>query len=792
MRFVYQLLGTAAWIGSAMAAERPPTAVFHEDRLRAIAATTQTAIAAGRTPGAVLWLEHDGTAWHQALGDRALLPAREPLSEDTIYDAASLTKVIATTTAVMQLVEHGKLRLDAPLARYLPEFTGDGKERITLRQLLTHHSGLRPGLSSPNAWTGTASAIEIACAQAPAEPPGQVFRYSDVNFILLGHLVERVSGVLLDDYCKQEIFRPLGMHDTGFRRFDPAVAKLPVPPDVARIAPTEQLADGLILRGIVHDPTSRRMGGVAGHAGMFVTAADLARFSRMLLGGGKLGKTRILRAETVALMTAVQTPTGSARRGLGWDIDSPQAGQRGRYFPLGGFGHTGWTGPSLWLDPFSHTFFIILTNRNHPTETTSVLELRYQLATLAASAVKDFNFLYVPGALPPAPASAVAKSPPPPGPVLNGIDVLERDGFRQLRGLRLGLITNASGSDRHGRATIDLLRQAPGVTLVALFSPEHGLRGELDQKRIADATDAASGLPVYSLFGERCSPTPQQLAGLDALVFDIQDVGCRFYTYVSTLTHCLEAAGANHLRCIVLDRVNPIGARVEGPVLSQPRSFVGIHEIPLRHGMTLGELALMINAERNFGTALTIVPCAGGNPVGWFDETGQPWRNPSPNLRNPSAALLYPGVGLLEHCHLSVGRGTDSPFEVLGAPWVDELALAAALNAAALPGVRFTPVRFTPNASVFAATECRGVRLTVTNRESLRATDLGLLLASTLQRLHPKELNLEAALNLLGDRPTLEALLAGKAPAAISACWQPALQDFDTRRRPHLLYPRPD
>ena len=768
-----------------------PLAGFHDDSLEAMAQTTTTAIAAGRIPGAVLWLERDGMAWHKALGERAILPSREPISEDTIYDAASLTKVIATTTAVMQLVEKGKVRLDKPVSRYLPEFTGGGKETITVRQLLTHYSGLRPGLSSPEPWTATASALAIACAMPPASLPGLEFRYSDVNFILLGCLVERVAGDTLDTYCTREIFRPLGMKDTGFRRFDPAVEKLPELPDIKRVAPTEQLADGSILRGFVHDPTSRKMGGVAGHAGLFLTAPDLARFCRMLLGGGKLGKTRILKAETVALMTAVQTPDGSARRGLGWDIDSPQSGPRGLHFPIGSYGHTGWTGPSLWLDPFSHTFLILLTNRNHPTGQTSVGELRYQLATLAAESVKNFNFLHVPGALQPI-ATEVEKRPPPPAkPVLNGIDVLARDGYRQLRGLRIGLITHACGMDRQRRSTIDLLLKAPEVKLVSLFSPEHGLRGELDQAEISDSVDSVSGLPIHSLYGKRRSPTPEQLAGLDALVIDVQDVGCRFYTYISTLTHCLEAAGAAKIRFIVLDRVNPIGSRVEGPVLSEPRSFVGIHEIPLRHGMTLGELALLINAERKFGTQLSVIPCEGGNPVGWFDAAGQPWRNPSPNLRNPTAALLYPGVGMLEFCKVSVGRGTDSPFEVIGAPWLDEIALAASLNRAAPAGVRFSPVRFTPTSSVFANRECQGVRVTVTDREALRSAELGLLLAATLQRMNPKELNLDAALKLLGDRPTLDALRSGKSPAVITALWQVALKDFETRRRPHLLYRRP-
>lgn len=759
---------------------------FHLDRLAAMETTTRTAIAAGRTPGAVLWLERDGVTWQRAIGHKSLRPRREAAETSTIYDVASLTKAVATTTAVMLLAEDGKLGLDDPLARHLPEFAGGDKAQVTLRHLLTHHSGLRAGLPVGDEWTGAGRAIELAATQPSAMKPGAGFLYSDVNFILLGEVVERLSGQSLDGFCKDRIFEPLGMKDTGFRPFDPANP----PASDRRIAPTERLADGSMLRGMVHDPTARRMGGVAGHAGLFSTAADLARFCRILLNGGTLDGKRLLKPESIALLTSVQSPAGSARRGLGWDIDSPLAHQRGPHFPLGGFGHTGWTGTSLWIDPFSRTFLIILCNRNHPQGGSGVADLRRDLAALAAEAVRDFNFLHAPGALEPDHFTPPARPQPSSGPVLNGIDVLVRDGFRQLDGLRVGLVTNASGHDRLRRSTIDLLHEAENVTLVSLFSPEHGIRGDLDQEKIPDGRDDATGLPVHSLYGERRTPSPDQLKDLDALVFDIQDVGCRFYTYLSTLTHCMEAAANAGIRFIVLDRVNPIGPTIEGPLHSEPRSFVGIHEIPLRHGMTLGELALLIRHERKWKADLSIITCEGGNPVNWFDLTAQPWTHPSPNLRNATAALLYPGVGMLEFCKLSVGRGTDSPFEIIGAPWIDDLALASALNLANPPGLRFTPVRFTPASSVFANERCAGVRITVTDRDQVRSSDLGLLLAHTLERLHPGKAGLDASLKLLGHRPTLDALAGGAAPAAIRARWQPALAEFERRRSPHLLYPR--
>jgi len=375
-------------------------------------------------------------------------------------------------------------------------------------------------------------------------------------------------------------------------------------------------------------------------------------------------------------------------------------------------------------------------------------------------------------------------------PVLNGIDVLVRTEFAALDGLRVGLITNASGHDRNRTPTIDLLHRAENVELAALFGPEHGIRADLDQEKIADGRDEATGLVIHSLYGERRSPSAAQLAGLDALVFDVQDVGCRFYTYLSTLVMAMEAAAPAGVRVIVLDRLNPIGPLVEGPVLSEPRSFVGIHEVPLRHGMTLGELATLVRAERVPDCQLTVIRCE-GNPLQWFDATAQPWTPPSPNLRTPTQALLYPGVAILEFCRLSVGRGTDTPFEVLGAPWVAcDVALAGKLNAMAIAGVTFTPVRFTPTSSVFAGELCRGVRMAVTDREAFRALDLGLALATTLQAENPDALRLSESIRLLGDRPALDAILAGKPVDEIRAMWQPALERFEERRRPHLLYPR--
>ena len=356
---------------------------FHPAELAQMDVAINSAITNNKCPGGVLWVEHDGVAYHKAFGYRSLVPDREPMTENTIFDAASLTKVIATTPAIMLLIQRGQVQLDAPVKTYIPEFTGGGKDVITVRELMTHTSGLPGDIETKTDWHGQAEAIKKACAEPLDNPPGTVFKYSDINFFLLGEIVQRVSGMPLEIFVHREIFTPLKMKDTGY---------LPPTDEIFRIAPTE-VVDGKPWRGVVHDPTARHMGGVAGHAGLFTTASDTARYARMLLNQGKLDGVRIFKPETVQLMTTVQSPPAiSSKRGLGWDIDSPYAGPRGKIFPVGSYGHTGWTGGSLWIDPYSKTFVIFMSNRNHPTEAGNVLPLRHQLGTLAAEAVADYDF----------------------------------------------------------------------------------------------------------------------------------------------------------------------------------------------------------------------------------------------------------------------------------------------------------------------------------------------------------------------------------------------------------------
>jgi len=783
LRFAgFSLILLSLWLCGCATIKKPvptPQTLFRPEVLAEMDADINQAIADHKCPGGVLWLEHRGSIYEKAYGHRSLVPDVEPMTEDTIFDAASLTKVCATTPAMLLLIERGQVKLDAPVCTYIPEFTGGGKEAVTVRQLMTHTSGMPPDIETKSDWHGQATAIKMACAAELMAKPGTVERYSDINFFMLGEIVQRVSGMPLEKFVQKEIYEPLKMVDTGY---------LPPTSKLARIAPTE-VVNGKPWRGVVHDPTSRHMGGVAGHAGLFITAADVARYCRMLLNGGTLDGVRIFKPETVWLMTTVQTPPAiSGRRGLGWDIDTPYSGPRGNVFPRGSYGHTGWTGGSIWIDPFSKTFVLFLSNRNHPTEDGNVIPLRRKLGTLAAQAITDFDFSNVPGALPPwtEPVPINAK-PSAGGPTLNGIDVLVRDNFAPLQGLRIGLVTNHTGHDRDRNPTIDLMEKAPNLRLVALFSPEHGIRGVMDEQ-VGDSTDAATGLPVFSLYGKNRKPLPSQLTNVDALVYDIQDTGCRFYTYTATLGKTMEAAGENHLKYFVLDRVNPInGVTVDGPVLTGTPSFVGYHIVPLRYGMTLGELAEMFKAERSPGTDLTVIQLENWHRDGYFDETGLPWTNPSPNMRSLTEATLYPGIGLLESS-LSVGRGTDTPFEVIGAPYINDVQLAAELNKAGLPGVRFVPVRFTPTASVDMGKPCGGVNIILTDRDHCQVVDVALQIAETVYRLYPKDFNPDKMRTLLKHQPTLDAIKAGKSLTEIHALWQPDLDNFLKDREKYLLY----
>ncbi len=609
-----------------------------DSRLAVLDPIVNEAIAGQEIPGAVLVVGHDGqVVYRKAYGSRALEPRREAMTLDTVFDCASLTKVVATTTAIMQLWEQGKFRMNDPVAKYLPEFGQNGKQDITIRELLVHYSGLAPDLDLTKKWEGKETAYRMAFEGAPERPPGAAFAYSDINFVVLGALVERISGEPLDEYAAKHIFGPLGMKETRFgspHSREPRIAP-------TRVAPTEEDENHRLLRGVVHDPTARRMGGVAGHAGLFSTAGDLALFAQALLDGGR----GVLTPATIAKMTAPQQPVnGTAVRGFGWDIDSPFSTNRGELLPVGGYGHTGFTGTSLWIDPATKTYIVLLTNAVHMNmvylntpppkekEKGSAVALRTKVATAVAAAL----------ALDPSEAekmriasitgynemqSAARKLAVRNGTVKTGIDVIEETKFAALHPARgaaprsIGLLTNQTGIDSEGRRTIDVLANVPGISLDAIFSPEHGVTGTLDTTDIKNAKDAATGVAVYSVYGASDAarrPPPDLLKRLDAVVIDLADAGARFYTYETTAGYFLEAAAKAGIEVIILDRPNPItGSFVQGPVSDEGReSFTNYFPEPVRHGMTLGELGKMFNAERHIGARLEVVAIEGWQPRG--------------------------------------------------------------------------------------------------------------------------------------------------------------------------------
>lgn len=749
---------------------------------KAIDDLVETSIADHKLPSAVVVIGHKGrVVFENAYGTA---PA-------TVFDMASMTKVLVTAPAVMQLYEQGRLGLDDPVAKYLPAFAANGKETITIRQLLTHSSGLAPDLELTDAWSGKEEGIRRAFASVPTSRPGTEFRYSDINFIVLGALVEKLSGLPLEKYAERYIFQPLGLTETRF---------LPPPEWQSRIAPTQLNQHGENPPGIVHDPTARRMGGVAGHAGLFSTANDVAVYAQSLLDRLQGRPSKLpLKRETLELMIAPHRISGRTRttvRGLGWDIDSAYSSPRGKVFGSGSFGHTGFTGTSLWIDPASETYVIILSNAVYPGGHSDLTGLRSGIATIVATDIGAGQR------------------------VQTGIDVLEADHFAELAALAkshggrllLGLLTNQTGIDARGQRTADILAHdaaatVPGLALKLLFSPEHGINGTEDREGIADSIDLVSGLPVISLYGKTDAerrPSAKTLGQLDAVVIDLQDVGVRYYTYETLVHYFLEAAGQTHTEIVVLDRPDPItGVLVQGPLSDTGReSYVDAMPLPVRHGMTLGELARYYNGEGKLGAPLTVIPMRGWHRQEWFDDTGLPWNNPSPNLRSLAAATLYPALGLIETTNLSVGRGTETPFAYVGAPWISaprieeagtpsggNVELARFLNARSVPGVSFEPVSFRPEPPYpFANQICYGVRVLVTDRNSADMPRVGLEIASALHQLYGAKFALDKMDRLLVNRSVLDALDSGRDPGEIAAGWAKSLKLFNTVRLQYVLY----
>jgi uncharacterized protein YbbC (DUF1343 family)/CubicO group peptidase (beta-lactamase class C family) len=742
------------------------------------------AVTSGEIPGAVILVGRGSEVlYHRAFGWRSTVPESSPMTAQTIFDIASLTKPVGTALAVMSLVERGAIKLDAPLGRYLKEFKTDVFEQSTIRRLLTHTAGFAAIPANDSVAAGFPQAARVLARKGLEYPAGTGFQYSDTGFILLGEVVRRVSGLPLDRYLERVLFKPLGLRDTTFH---------PEPRMIPRVAPTE-FHNGAMLQGVVHDPRARQLQGVAGHAGMFSTAADIARICRMLVLGGQLDGQRIFKNATVQLMWEAN----GDGRALGWDVSSAFSRTMAPFFPHGSVGHTGFTGTAVWIDPPTKTYMVVLTNRVHPYGGGAV-KIR-ELRTRVASAVGAAMFATgVSAALAPNPAADGDEPQAPPAsptavrntPVVRtGLDALVEQNFAPFQGHAVGLVTNQTGVDSRGRRTIDLFASAPGVRLHAIFSPEHGITGESNTE-VPHGRDAATGKPIWSLYGPTKRPSPEMLRGVTVVVFDIQDVGARYYTYLTTLMYVMEEAAKRGIPVVVLDRPNPITGRViEGPVMDADlRSFTAPHTIPVRTGLTIGEFGRLVAGERKIPVSLTVIPLTGWDRSRWFDETGLPWVNPSPNIRSVTQALLYSGIGLLEATNLSVGRGTDSPFEVVGAPWIEPYGLADALNRQQFPGVRFEPVQFTPTADVYARVPCWGIRFQVTDRDAIRPVTVAFALARQLRERHRDQFRPEGIQNLLLHRPTMWAFLRHETLDRVLSWAEIDRVSFTNRRASYLIY----
>jgi len=732
-----------------------------------IDALVAKAIEQKRLPGCVVTI---GTRYQilfqRAYGERATLPTAEPMTLDTRFDLASLTKSVATSIAVLQQVEAGSLRLDARASTYLPELlTGAGvahKRNITLRHLMLHSSGL-PAITPLSDYEQAGADLFTRILKSrPLSKPGTTFLYSDVGYIALGEIVARTAGTDLAAYMRTHVFEPLGMSHTSFG----LAVELR-----EQAAPTERgvQRDGQWIRGEVHDPRAYRLGGIAGNAGVFSTANDLSRLARALLNGGSIDGQRVLSPRSVAVMTEPHM-IGDSVRALGWDIDSRYSNNGGELLSPQAYGHGGFTGTSLWIDPAKDLFVLFLSNAVHPDGSGNVIDLAGAIANYSVSNVTD------------APLQ-------PSQPVKVGIDVLRADNFSSLAGKAIGLITNESARGSDGNTTLAHFRKAKNLSLKAVFTPEHGLTAD-HEGVVANQSDPARGVPVYSLFGPDRKPTAAMLQGIDTLVFDLQDVGVRFYTYASTLVKVLEAAREHNVGVVVLDRPNPLGGiAVEGPLQDEGvKTFVNYHRLPVRHGMTMGELARLLNVERDLHASLEVVAMTGWQPHEGFESTGLTWTAPSPNLRTATQAWLYPALGLLESTNVSVGRGTDLPFEIIGAPWLDATKLAARLRAR-FTDMTFVPMQITPTTGPHQNVTCNVVHISLGDRARFQPVTLALVIAQHLALTHPEWL-MPDLYRTLASRQVMSALRASSDVARLEALWSRDLIAFLARRQRFLIYPR--
>lgn len=763
-------------------------------------------IADGAAPGASLAVGRHGQVVHMRGYGRIDTPlGAAAVTDSTRYDMASLTKVVATTTAAMILEEEGLLNIDRPVHTYLPEFNAPDKAAITVRHLLAHNGGLRSGGPLWRDPRGAGAFLQAINERPVAYTIGDSTVYSDWDLILVGAIVERITGERLDAFLQKRVWGPLGMRETGFNPLAsgplPAgaactVAASTTHPLLTQIAATEM--DTVYRRrqihGIVHDENACALGGVAGHAGLFSSARDLAVFASMLLNNGSYNNVRILRPQTIARWTARQTVKYS--RALGWDTPA-QGSSAGRFFSPRAFGHTGFTGTSMWMDPEKGIYVVLLTNRVNPTRANMKHEpLRRVLADAVQEAVLDAPVVeWQP--------RTTAQSAVP---VTPGADRLFGDFAHLIRGKRVALVSNHSGRLADGTHLADALHRHPDVKLMALFGMEYNIRSN-DYSAARDgevSTDPETGVTKYNLYGEHHKPTPQSLDSVDVIVFDIQEVGARFYEHINILGFVMEAAAERNINVVVLDRPNPLtGNKVDGFV-TDPEflfRFGSYGPVPVVHGMTMAELARFYNGERLLRGGVTaklyVVPMLGWRRSMWFEQTGLPWRKPSPNLLTHASLLAYAGTCIFEALNLSEGRGTDHPFEYIGAPWLDNNAAVALLNKLELRGVTFEAVEFTPQQMPYhgrppelAGELVKGIALKVSNPNVFDPYKAGVSILWAVNKLHADKLVWNDAVleRLTATRRLKSMILAGKTPEEIFESWRAEVAAFRVRSAPYRMY----
>lgn len=743
----------------------------------AITQCLQQAVERGAVPGAVALVNVQGqTVCHTAVGHSSLIPKEKNIKKDQIFDLASLTKVVATTTAVLILWDEGKLQLDDPVSKYLPELDRPDKNTITLRHCLTHTTGLPPFRKYYDKLQGREAYLKAIAAEPLQYKTGTERQYSDLGFILLGLVVEKVSGQPLDEFTRERIFKPLKMKQT---RYLPTGSLKNGSP--SRYASTEKCPwRKRVMTGVVHDENAYALGGVSGHAGLFSTAADLERFGRMLLGHGEYDGARILSPEAVAQLNTCQAPAVAPQAGLGWLLKTDKESIAGFLSSPRSFGHTGFTGTSLWVDPENQVVAILLTNAIHPSrEKASSGSVRLEFHRIVSQATQ----------------------PPIPPRVQTGLDVLESEDFRPLWDKRIAIVTNQTGIDASGKSIVELMVHHPHLRVTALFGPEHGITGAASAgAQVSDSQ--AFGIPVHSLYGDKHKPDSRLASEFDVMVFDMQDVGARFYTYIWTLFYVQQFCAETGKPLYVLDRPNPLGGlAVEGPVLDESvASFVGLKPIPIRHGLTVGELARLYNQQGWLGPGLQapleVIAMRGWNRAMSFRDTGLTWVAPSPNLPTPEAAWVYPGTCLFEGVNWSEGRGTLQPFLNVGGPGLDANALCRNLNGLNLPGVTFLPTHFTPQALAgkaphprFQDQTCQGVFVRVDDPDRFSSVTAGIALLKAFHDAAPNQQKWEAIFNHLVGTPRLRKQIeAGESLEQIVKSWNSELERFNSQRQKVLQY----